>query len=171
MDSVLNLGAGNHIMTGAVNHDLTRHRPEIDVAHDLNIMPWPWADSSFSLVTVSSVFEHLNIDLVKALDECWRILQPEGILRVKLPHWRHDNAYADPTHRWQYSMRSLDVFDPTTKLGKELSFYSERKWRILGVKTNKQRSAVIGEMQVWKSPLHPSTSSGCEAQDERGGIT
>ena len=151
MADILNLGAGNHILSKAVNHDRCKHRPEIDVAHDLNIIPWPWPDASFELIAASSVFEHLQIDLMQALDECWRILQPEGQLRVKLPFWKHDNAYADPTHRWQYSPRSLNVFVPETKLGAELSFYTERKWRFEKVpKFNDQKSSFVATMQVVK---------------------
>jgi len=147
----LNLGAGNHIWKGAVNHDLTIHRPEIDVAHDLNDMPWPWPDNSFAQISASSVFEHLTIDLVQALDECWRILRPGGKLRVKVPFWKHDNAYADPTHRWHYSLRSFNVFLPSTKLGKELLFYTSRKWRaIKGPLLNDQKSSIIVMLGVSK---------------------
>lgn len=149
--ATLNLGAGNHLAAEAVNHDLRRHRPEIDVVRDLNVLPWPWPDKSFDVVLSSSVFEHLEIDLVQSMDECWRILRPKGVLRLKLPHWQHDNAYADPTHRWRYSFRSLDVFVPETRLGQELGFYTERKWRYLGkVKTNEFKSALIAQMQVVK---------------------
>jgi len=147
----LNVGAGNHIWNGAVNHDLRKHRPEIDVAHDLNDLLWPWEDGSFDQIGASSVFEHLAIDLVTALDECWRILRPGGTLRVKLPHWKHDNAYADPTHRWRYSLRALNVFDPETKLGTELGFYTERKWSfVAGPKLNDQKSSIIATLGVRK---------------------
>lgn len=148
---ILNLGAGNHIWKGAVNHDLHKHRPEIDISHDLNVIPWPWEDGSFDRIAASSVFEHLKIDLVMALDECWRILRPKGTLRVKVPHWQHDNAYADPTHRWRYSLRCFDVFNPQTKLGKELVFYTRRKWAFVkGPRLNDQRSSIIATLRVCK---------------------
>ncbi len=150
MMDMLNLGAGNRIIDGAVNHDRTAHRPEIAVVHDLNDLPWPWPDGAFKLIHASSVFEHLEIDLVQALDECWRILRPGGQLRLKVPHWQHDNAYADPTHRRPYSVRSLDVFDPDTKLGGELGFYTKRKWRIVKIGMNKVQSSIIAVMQVRK---------------------
>lgn len=147
----LNLGAGRHIWKGAVNHDLHKHRREIDIAHDLNTLPWPWKDGSFDQIVASSVFEHLTIDLVMALDECWRILRPKGSLRVKVPHWRHDNAYADPTHRWRYSLRSFDVFSPRTKLGKDLGFYTQHKWAFVKPpRLNDRKSSIIVTMQVRK---------------------
>lgn len=127
----LNLGAGNRPEKGMINHDKTHHRSEIDIVHDLNILPWPWKDKSFDYILARSVFEHLDIDLVVVLDECWRILAPGGTILVKVPHWQHDNAYADPTHRWRYSLRSFEVFVPTTYLGKEHNFYTDRKWEIV----------------------------------------
>jgi len=147
----LNLGAGNHIWKGAVNHDLHKHRPEIDITHDLNVLPWPWPDGSFDAIGASSVFEHLQIDLVQALDECWRILRAEGTIRVKVPYWKHDNCYADPTHRWRYSLRSFNVFNPDTKLGKELGFYTARKWSFAKrPKLNDCKSSIIVVLQVRK---------------------
>lgn len=151
MSKTLNLGAGNHIWKGAINHDRVKHRPEIDVAHDLNVLPWPWPDNAFGQMGASSVFEHLDIDLVAVLNECWRILRPGGLLRVKVPFWQHDNAYADPTHRWCYSLRSFDVFVPSTKLGQELNFYTPYKWRFSAApKLNDYRSSVIVVLEVGK---------------------
>lgn len=127
---ILNLGAGDRIVKGAVNHDVRTHRPEIDIVHDLNLLPWPWPDNAFERIEAWSVFEHLRITLVDVLDECWRILRANGLLHAKLPFWNVDQSWADPTHYWRYSLRSLDLFDPDTKLGKEDGFYTDRKWRI-----------------------------------------
>jgi len=151
MSDILNLGAGNHIWPGAVNHDRSKHRPEIEAVHDLNVLPWTWPDNSFDQIAASSVFEHLHIDLVQALNECWRILRPQGTLRVKVPHWQHDNAYADPTHRWRFSLRSFDVFVLDTKLGKELNFYTPHKWRFVKPpKLNNHQSSMIVTLEAVK---------------------
>jgi SAM-dependent methyltransferase len=148
----LNLGAGNRPEPGAVNHDRIRHRPEIDVVHDLDVLPWPWPDNSFDAITARSVLEHLRLNLVESVDECWRILQPGGCLHVKVPLWTHENSYADPTHHWHYTLHSFDVFDPSTKLGTELDFYTSRKWDIVrGPITNEPEcSGVYVTMRVRK---------------------
>ena len=141
---ILNLGAGNRPLKGAVNHDRIKHRLEIDMVHDLNVLPWPWKANSLDQIVARSVFEHLDLDLVQVMDECWRILRSGGRLDVKVPHWQHDNAYADPTHRWRYSLRSFDVFLPDTALGKEHSFYTARKWQLLkGPKLNGAKSSLF----------------------------
>lgn len=146
----LNLGTGNDVIADAVNHDRVKHRPEIQVVHDLDVLPWPWADQSFDLIVARSVFEHLKLTLVESLDECWRILKPGGHLFVKVPHWQSDVAYRDPTHRWQFSVHSFDVFDPETEYGRDYGFYTERKWRIVKVELNKAQSSILATLEVRK---------------------
>ena len=148
---VLNLGAGNRIVKGAVNHDLRKHRPEIAVAWDLDRLPWPWADSAFDRILAISVLEHLQLTLIQSVDECWRILRPRGQLYVKLPVWSHENAYLDPTHRWRFSPRTLNIFDPATRYGRQYGFYTPRKWRIIKpARLNRARSSFIATLEVCK---------------------
>ena len=150
MDSViptiLNLGAGNRISKNAINHDFRKHRPEINAVHDLNVLPWPWPDNSFVHIEAWAVLEHLEIGLIESLGECWRVLRPGGILRVKLPFWNVDQSYADPTHRWFFSLRVLDIFDPDTVRGKEYSFYTDRHWRITKPAEKVSASAFYAEL-------------------------
>jgi len=148
---ILNLGAGNRIMPDAVNHDLRKHRPEIDVAHDLNVLPWPWKDESFDLIVARTVLEHLRITLIESVNECWRILRPGGELYLKLPYWDHDNSYLDPTHYWRFSMHTCDIFDPESKYGQKYDFYTDRKWRIVEpAQLNDAKSSFFVRMQVRK---------------------
>jgi predicted SAM-dependent methyltransferase len=49
------------------------------------------------------VLEHL-VDFLPLVDECHRVLRPDGVLHVISPWWRYVNAVADPTH-----VRYLDV--------------------------------------------------------------
>ena len=147
----LNLGAGNAIVADALNHDRTKHRPEIAVAHDLNVLPWPWADRSFDLIMAKAVFEHLRMTLIESVDECWRILRPGGQLYLKLPFWQHERAYDDPTHFWRFTLKSCNVFDPDTFEGKEYGFYTARKWKIVSPAVlNSGRSSLHITLQVRK---------------------
>jgi len=147
----LNLGCGNRLLqrkatqlwaeglhsdcdvllTEFVEHDIALFRPEIDVAWDLNNLPWPWPNERFRRVEAWAVFEHLNIDLVQSVNECWRILLPGGKLHLKIPHWKHGRAYRDPTHRWRYEWGVFDYFDPDTKYGGGYEAYTPYKWKIL----------------------------------------
>jgi len=152
MTDTLNLGAGNRIIDGAVNHDLTLHRPEITVAHDLNDLPWPWPDDSFDHIEAWAVLEHLRITLLVSLAGCWRILRVGGVLNAKLPLWNHDMSWADPTHFWKFSLVSLDQFDPDTERGAHYAYYTPRKWKIILPATEIVGSA---SFQVQMTPRKP----------------
>jgi len=145
---MLNLGCGNKPIDGAVNHDRIQHRKFVDIAWDLNEMPWPWEDESFDVIVAHAVFEHLIPDLVQTLNECWRILRPGGKVRLKLPLWNSDISRRDPTHRWFFSTGSLDQFDPDTKRGREYTFYTTRKWKVIKpLKVNNARSSFYAVME------------------------
>ena len=94
---LLILGAGNKPHTGAnvVNHDIIKHRPEIDVAWDLNEFPWPWADDTFDTVQAWAVLEHLRADRLQIFNELWRITKPGGVAAIKLPAWDSEHAHDD----------------------------------------------------------------------------
>ncbi len=153
---ILNLGSGNKILIPkpgerVVNHDLVQHRPEISVVHDLNELPWPWPDDSFDFIAACAVLEHLRLNLVESLNECWRILRPGGKVHLKLPYWKSDNSYCDPTHYWMFALGSFDQFDPDTKRGRDYSFYTPRKWRIVKpARLNKEGTSIIVLMEVRK---------------------
>jgi SAM-dependent methyltransferase len=141
----LNLGAGKRPIKGATNHDrrLDPTRPWITVGHDLNVLPWPWADESYDRIVARAVFEHLEIDMLASLNECWRILRPGGLVYVKVAYWDSEIAHEDPTHRWFLAPKAFDLFDPARRRGKEYDFYSERTWRITkGPKLNDARSSI-----------------------------
>ena len=148
---ILNLGAGNRIIADAVNHDLVKHRPEIAMAWDLNELPWPWPDNSFDLIWAWSVLEHLKLNLLESLDECWRILRPKGQIYLKIPYWKSDVSYNDPTHRWAFGLNCLDQFDPDTWRGKTYSYYTPRKWKLIKrPEPNHCQSSIIATLEVRK---------------------
>jgi len=145
----LNIGCGLHPHEKMINHDRTKHHDFVDVAHDLNILPWPFDDNSFDFIQALAVFEHLDIDLVASLNECHRILKPGGRIRLKLPLQDGHNAYDDPTHRWFFTLKSLDQFCPETLRGREYSFYTPHKWKFIkGPKKNKSRSSLYVTMEA-----------------------
>jgi SAM-dependent methyltransferase len=153
----LNLGCGDNIVHGYINHDMFRHRPEVDVAHDLQVCPWPWADDSVEEILLLDVLEHLP-DVVPIIDECWRVLIPGGALNISVPHFEADHAWLDPTHRRGFHLDSFDYFDPHTPWGSAYPFYTQRKWRL----THKELASgsVIVEMRAAKDdPLESQNES------------
>lgn len=137
MTRVINLGCGNRIMDGAINHDLMAHRPEIDLTFDLNTLAFPFPADTFDKVIMLSVIEHLIPNPIEVLNAIWRIVKPEGVLEIKYPLATSPTIHDDPTHRWFLSARAFDYFDPHTPHGFSYGFYTERKWVIINKKQHK----------------------------------
>ena len=114
-------------MPGAVNHDIVVHAPWVDVAHDLNVYPWPWPDNTFGAIAALDVLEHLQ-SFLGFFDECWRILLPGGRLGLRTPRFDSINAVIDPTHVRCYHPQSFDYLDPGTTWGEKYSMYTPHKW-------------------------------------------
>jgi len=96
-----------------------------DVVWDLDKFPYPFNDSSFSNIECFDVIEHLT-DIAKTLEELYRILKPNGLLKITTPHFSCSNSFVDPTHRWHLSYFSFDYFSK----GHSLSYYSNSKYHI-----------------------------------------
>jgi SAM-dependent methyltransferase len=140
---MLNLGCGDRVLSDCINHDIVKHCPQVDVVHDLNALPWPWADNCFDMIEARSVFEHLKLSLIESCDECWRILKPSGKLSLLYPLADGPNTHHDPTHRWFWSERVTDFLDPDTEFGRVYHYYTKRKWRILNRGIIKDRNVKV----------------------------
>lgn len=83
----LNLGAGDDIRPnedGWVNCDI-RRLDGIDCVFDVT-MTFPFASSDFGEILANDLIEHLPFNRVWAfLSECFRVLKPGGVLRLRLP--------------------------------------------------------------------------------------
>ncbi len=106
----LNLGCGINKMDGFVN--LYRHG-EPDLLHDLEDLPWPFADSSARLIVLNHVLEHLGatpatfIDIMK---ELYRVGANKAKIQIAVPHPRHDDFLNDPTHVRAVTPELLSLF-------------------------------------------------------------
>lgn len=129
MSRVIQLGSGGEKMQGAVNVD-NNPASAPDVVHDLNLMPWPFADGAFDYAIMNDVIEHL-VNPIKVLEETWRILSPGGTLKIRTPAFSHENSWIDLTHLHHLHPKSLDYFDPETETGAKYGYYTARKFKIL----------------------------------------
>ena len=134
----INLGAGNDILdiNEWINHDIKKHRDEIEMVFDLDKVPWPLENNLFDRVKAFDVLEHLN-NVIGFMDEVWRILKPNGIFNCKVCGYKNENFWVDPTHKHAFAPKSMDYFDPDTEIGKIYSYYTDKKWEILKFRESK----------------------------------
>lgn len=110
--TTLQLGCGVRPMPGAINHDHAYHAPHVDVAWDLDRLPWPVPDGRFTRVVALDVFEHLRADIGDWVAECWRVLAVGGELVMRVSAWDNPVSYRDPTHRRVFHEETFHFFDP-----------------------------------------------------------
>ena len=118
----LNLGCGTDIRPGWVNLDSSREIPGVDVVHDLDGLPLPFADGSFDYILAQDVLEHLA-DPVATLRELHRILDRGGHLAIRVPHFTSRNNYIDPTHRNRFAIEWFDFFVSGSRRRAERPYY------------------------------------------------
>lgn len=83
MNLRINLGAGGNILPGWINTDLSYADPSLRV--DIT-KPLPWPDNSAETVLAEHVVEHVSgPNCLRLFDEVYRVLQPNGVLRVCVP--------------------------------------------------------------------------------------
>jgi SAM-dependent methyltransferase len=125
----LNIGAGNDIRNGWINHDIAELEG-IDIVHDLNKFPWPFEDEQFSEIVANDVLEHLN-ELIPAMEELHRILKSNGALHIKVPYWNSWGFHADPTHKLSFHEMTFTFFDPDKPYCIERPYYSNARFHIV----------------------------------------
>lgn len=80
----IDMGCGKDSLDGYLHLDRRFHSPHIDLAWDLNLVPYPFNDNTFSEVRMYDVFEHLDKPL-EILNEVHRILIAGGIFDLRVP--------------------------------------------------------------------------------------
>jgi SAM-dependent methyltransferase len=122
---ILSLGSGFENIEGDITTVDIAESTNPDIVWDLNKTPLPLEDESFDKIVMYDVIEHLN-DVIPAIEECYRLLKPEGLLHLKTPHFSSPNSFTDPTHKFHLGYNSFDFFVPDH----ERFYYSKAKFSI-----------------------------------------
>jgi len=121
----LNLGCGQNKRDGFVNIDkYATFSP--DVVWDLEQTPYPFEADSITEIAATHVLEHLgqNTDVfLGIIEELHRILTPGGTILIKVPHYRGDGYWGDPTHVRTITPLIISLFSK-----KNCRMFAERGW-------------------------------------------
>jgi SAM-dependent methyltransferase len=112
MTKKLNLGSGEFPKPGYVNVDVVPEKA--DVVHDLNVFPYPFADSEFDLVEADHCLEHLA-DPFASMREIHRITKDTGNVRIRVPHF--SRGFSHPDHKSSFDFTFPYYFRPDFKGG------------------------------------------------------
>jgi len=127
----LNLGCGEDILPDYINVD-SNDSCGANIIADLAIIPWNFESNSAEVIRMIDVLEHLP-DTVSVLNECHRILIPNGELVIRVPNVLTcpENAFTDPTHVKYFTHRSFEYWDPTSDYGIKYGYYLKNKYYIV----------------------------------------
>jgi predicted SAM-dependent methyltransferase len=123
----LGCGLGDRRRAGATGMDKQiRCSPEI--LHDIEVLPWPIEDTLFDAAIAWHLFEHLKPWLmIDIMNECHRVLKPNGLLYVGMPSPGSPQFYQDPTHIRTWNKSTPKHFDPDST---QYKFYHPKPWKI-----------------------------------------
>jgi SAM-dependent methyltransferase len=118
--AALNLGVGWCADPQAVNVDRVQ-LPGVDVVWDVDNHPWPFDDETFEEVRAVQLFEHV-VDPIGFMAEAHRVLKPDGLLLIVVPHWQSENSHTDPTHLRHCTERTFDYWCEGEQLHEQLGY-------------------------------------------------
>ena len=131
MKRYLNLGSGNQVLTGQdgtkyINIDEFPY-PEVDIIRDIQ-RGLPFDDESVDEIFTSHFLEHIK-DLNFVMEECYRVLKKEGIMRIVVPHCSTLESIRDPSHVRFFHEQTFHYF---TEWGpKEAHFKTKCNFKII----------------------------------------
>lgn len=108
-----NMGSGQNPMAGYVNVDSSAVAGP-DQVFDLEQTPWPWSDNCAEEVIFNHSLEHMGATAAgffAIIRELYRICAPGAVVRITVPHPRHDNFIGDPTHVRIVTPQVMSLFD------------------------------------------------------------
>jgi len=75
----------------------------------------PFKNNEFDKVIAIHILEHVS-DLVKVMEEIWRVCKPNAEIFVNVPYFTSSGAYDDPTHKRFFTYYTFDYFTQKFKI-------------------------------------------------------
>ena len=105
---ILNLGCGNNKLDNEYGIDIIK-TPSVNIVANLSKKHLPIKSSSIDKIVTNHFLEHIS-DTVGAMEEMHRILKPNGLACITVPHVSNIGFFKDPTHMRPFTFDSFDYF-------------------------------------------------------------
>jgi len=140
-DLKLNIGCGPTILDGWVNIDKFPMSDQV-VVIDLEKGKLPYKDNSVLEIRATHVLEHIW-NLQPLLNECWRVLKPEGAMYVEVPCFPHPDCAKDPDHKRFFTAETFwGYFDRYLAEGL-FPMYGYKRWKVLNLTESSSQINVL----------------------------
>lgn len=117
----LNLACGQRKEEGYFGIDIVPG-DNVDAVIDLEQFPWPIESNSAEDIICSHYVEHTS-DLIKFMDEVYRILKPGGKIKIIAPYYTSIRCWQDPTHKRAISEATFLYFNKGWRDANKLDHY------------------------------------------------
>ena len=117
----LNLACGQSKIDGYFGIDI-KPGDTVDATMDLEQFPWDIESESAEEIICSHYVEHTS-DLIKFMDEVYRILKPGGRIKVIAPYYNSMRCWQDPTHKRAISEATFLYFNKQWRETNKLDHY------------------------------------------------
>lgn len=123
-DIIIDLGCGRRKDPNSIGIDIVKLEG-VDIVADLN-KGIPLKDGTVDILVSFHFLEHVN-DLLYIIEEIYRVVKPDGIVKIRVPYFNCFDAFTDPTHKNFFTERAFDYFADESIL----IWYSKAKFKIL----------------------------------------
>ncbi|HXJ89157.1 MAG TPA: methyltransferase domain-containing protein [Candidatus Binatia bacterium] len=154
--TVVDIGCGQKKVRGAIGMDCVA-LPGVDVVHDLNTFPYPFAADSIDEIHAYHVLEHVP-DVMATMEELWRITKPGATVHIRVPHFSGILAWKDPTHKRSFTSESFGYFGENG-----YSYYTGARFQVMSVRLrysiqpmNRWIARVFAKVIQWLVDRHPT---------------
>jgi SAM-dependent methyltransferase len=117
----LDIACGQNKVPGFYGVDIAK-TDVVDLVHDLENFPWPFPDNSVDEAVCNHYIEHTK-DLIKFMDEIYRILKPGAKILIRAPYYNSMRAWQDPTHTRAISEATFLYYNKDWRMTNKLDHY------------------------------------------------
>lgn len=117
----LDIACGQMKTDGYFGVDIANEKG-VDMVYDLEKFPWPFPDNSVDEAVCNHYIEHTR-DIIKFMDEIYRILAPGARITIRAPYYNSMRAWQDPTHTREISESTFLYYNKGWRETNKLSYY------------------------------------------------